>query len=286
MSSGFPGFLGAPSRSANFFVFKGPGTYQFTMPSANNYLADIFGAGGSGASAATTAASGGGGARNRLALPAFLIKPGMTANIIVGAGGASVTGGSGNGNTGGTSSFAVPAIRFLAEAYGGGGGGSVGGGGGGILSAGTNLGLGGMPNIRTNNSVITNLNYTPGSDYGGGTCDTANNGSSAIWGGASGSSTNVGPAPGASLYAGGGGGSGWGANRGGKSGAYSGQVTTALAVDGLLHALMGGAGSGGSSANTTGGNAFDGGFPSGGGGGTDSGTSGKGGDGLVVIYWW
>lgn len=284
MSSGFPGIPGAPMRSPNFQIFKTSG--NFIVPQAQNFIVDVFGGGGSGASSTGCAAGGGGGARHRTMIPALLVKAGMTIQVIVGAGGATVTGGLGAGNTGGKSSFGSPTIGFLIEAYGGGGGGViVGGGGGGIAGAGTSGGLGGFPNFRVSVGAIASLGWNASGDYGGANTDMTGTGYSAIWGGGAGSSTNMGTSAGASLYAGGGGAGGWSQWRGGKSGAYFG-VATANTVDGISHALMGAAGSGGTCAQSPGLNGCDGGFPSGGGGGTDSGTSGKGGDGLVVIYWW
>ncbi|MFZ6643279.1 hypothetical protein ACO0LL_26395 [Undibacterium sp. TC4M20W] len=282
--TGFTGFVGAAPRGAGFQVFKASGNFQ--VPMANYYLVDVFGAGGSGASIATYASGGGGGARHRSMIPAQLMKPGTVVPVIVGAGGGAVTGGVGVGNTGGKSAFGSLVLGFLIEAYGGGGGGNnCGGGGGGICGIGTSDGVGGFPNNRSSNGLITNLNWNAISDLGGANADPAGYGGNAVWGGGSGSSTNIGFAPGASLFAGSGGGGGWSQYRGGKSGAYSG-VVIANSINGILHALMGGAGSGGASAQSTSLNGYDGGFPSGGGGGTDSGTSGKGGDGLVVIYWW
>ncbi|MFZ2998918.1 MAG: hypothetical protein WA071_01100 [Undibacterium umbellatum] len=280
----FLGFVGAAPRGASFQVFRTSGFFQ--VPMADNYLVDVFGAGGSGASVATYASGGGGGARHRTMIPAQLIRPGLLVPVVVGAGGISVALGSGAGNSGGKSAFGKGALGFLIEAYGGGGGGvSCGGGGGGIAGGGTTSGVGGLPNIRSSNNSISNLNWNAFGDYGGANSEPSGNGGNALWGGASGASGNVGFFSGASLFGGGGGGAGWSQFRGGKSGEYSGQVTF-NSVDGVLHALTGGAGSGGTSAQSSGQNGCEGGFPSGGGGGTDSGISGKGGDGMVVVYWW
>lgn len=71
------------------------------------------------------------------------------------------------------------------------------------------------------------------------------------------------------------------------SGDYNGNVIRNK--DGVIGSLLLGSGCGGAS-NNTGLNVINsnGGFPSGGGGsvGVPGVPSGKGGDGLVVIYWW
>lgn len=294
MSSGFPGFLGAPNRSPNFQIFKTSG--NFILPQAQNFIVDVFGAGGSGAGGSTagsnsSSSGGGGGARNRQFFTKDAIKPGTNIPIVVGAGGAAITspGSAINGNDGGKSSFGSIAIGFLVEAYGGGGGTNAGAGGGGIASTGNSLGggEGGQPSIAGHN-IASGPNANASSDYGGahGYSSSSTNGGNAVWGG--GGSGNNGGNSGGSLFAGGAGGSFQ--RPAGASGQYqTGGSNSTPAQNGILHALQGGGGWGGRGATSAGTNGTDGGFPGGGGGGTDGTTStlsGKGGDGLVVIYWW
>ncbi|MBC3919158.1 hypothetical protein H8L32_16825 [Undibacterium sp. CY18W] len=301
--TGFSGFLGAAPRGAGMQVFRTSG--NFVVPEADWFIVDVFGGGGSGGATDYSVSGGvysggGGGARNRQLLSRNVLKPGVLMPITVGAGGAAISVASGTsavGVNGGKSAFGHALLGVLLEAYGGCGTGSSNNGGGGVFSAGTSYGLGGNPCTA----------YTPVSGSGAVTSNIANActdgggasvigfggsiylGGSTFGGGAAYSMGNAnGGSGGNSLYAGAGGASGSG--QAGFSGLFDNNgASFNRATDGVIGKLIGGGGNGGQS-NFNGSNqtSSNGGFPAGGGGAVSVPNifSGKGGDGLVIIYWW
>lgn len=301
--TGFSGFLGAAPRGAGMQVFRTSGT--FVVPEADWFIVDVFGGGGSGGATdyAVTGgvySGGGGGARNRQLLSRNVLKPGMLVPITVGAGGAAISvapGASAVGVTGGKSAFGHALLGVLLEAYGGSGAGSSNNGGGGVLSAGTANGAGGNPcttySPATGSGAVTSNIANACTDGGG--ASAVYFGGSFFLGGATfggGSAYSMGNAGGGSggnsLYSGAGGASGSG--QAGFSGTFdSNGASFPRATDGVIGKLIGGGGNGGQS-NFNGSNQANsnGGFPAGGGGAVSQPNilSGKGGDGLVIIYWW
>ena len=291
--AGFTGFPGAPSGKVQFQVFKTSGNWVCPKD-AQFFIVDVFGAGGSGSCGNSAGSNfqscgGGGGARQRAYFTAQALKPGTTVPVVVGAGGVSVVavGSYIGGNAGGKSSFGSVKLGLFVEAYGGGGGTSNGAGGGGIFSAGNSYssGMGGNPTIQ--GGSVAGINPNASSDHGGahGISSGSTMPGNAMWGGGGAGVQNGG---GGSVFAAGGGGAYQ--QNAGASGEYAnfGSYSTP-ANNGIFHALQGAGGWGGRGGSSPGANAVDGGFPGGGGGGVDGtagAITGKGGDGLVVIYWW
>lgn len=276
--------------SPNYQIFERSGS--FILPQALNFIVDVFGGGGSGGGgytggSASASSGGGGGARNRQFFTALTLQPGTNCPVVVGAGGAAVIspGSHVGGNTGGKSSFGSPALGIFVEAYGGAGGSGDGAGGGGIASAGSGR-IGGNPTI-SGNGLSGSINANASSDYGGahGWSHGLTSPGNAVWGGGGAGASNQG---GGSIFSAGGGG-GYQQNAG-ASGQYApGGSWSSSPKNGILRALQGGGGWGGRGANSPGANGVDGGLPGGGGGGVDGtvgAVTGKGGDGLVIIYWW
>jgi len=214
----------------------------------------LWAAGASGSRHANAGGGGGGGAYNEMTFSASQL--GATETITIGAGGAAITGSS-DGNVGGNSSFGS-----LITVYGGAAGiasGGNGGGGGGIESAGS-VGTGGEPFGGASGATAGT------SIFGGGGIDTdsAGNGGRTVYGGGAGGTggtAGTGGNGGKSTY-GGGGGAG-----GGQTASGSGGVS-----------VFSGAGGSNSSVDGT--------TPSGGGAGayTNKASSGKGGDGRVIVH--
>ncbi|MFZ6653789.1 hypothetical protein [Undibacterium sp. TJN19] len=302
--TGFTGFIGSPPKGAGIQIFKTSG--NFIVPEANFYLIDIFGGGGSGgatdyASNGIVYPGGGGGARNRQLFSKNICKPGLVLPVLIGSGGAPATSTTNInivGANGGKSSVGSPVLGVFLEAYGGCGVGSNCNGGGGVFSSGTASGFGGNPCVAYSpapGSGMVTSNVANACNDGGGASVVTFSGSfylgGAIFGGGAAYSigNSSGGSGGNSLYAGGGGASGNGWNAG-FSGAFDSSGTTfSRSINGEIGKLIGGAGNGGQS-NFSGSNSANsnGGFPSGGGGSVSvpGVPSGKGGDGLVVIYWW
>jgi hypothetical protein len=134
-------------------LFKTAGVYQWTVP-ANVWkvFVEVRGGGGSGAFGTLETGAGGGGAGgfSKRLVP---VTPGSVITITVGAGGASVTAASTNGNPGGTSSFGPHS-----SATGGAGGLVTGGAGGGYGSGGDFNGMLGSGNPPVRNSAGTGAN--------------------------------------------------------------------------------------------------------------------------------
>ncbi|WP_431080132.1 phage tail protein [Pseudomonas thivervalensis] len=134
-------------------LFKTAGVYQWTVP-ANVWkvFVEVRGGGGSGAFGTLETGAGGGGAGgfSKRLVP---VTPGTVITVTVGAGGASVTAASTNGNPGGTSSFGPHS-----SATGGAGGLVTGGAGGGYGSGGDFNGMLGSGNPPVRNSAGTGAN--------------------------------------------------------------------------------------------------------------------------------
>ncbi|EJL01667.1 putative phage protein [Pseudomonas fluorescens Q2-87] len=134
-------------------LFKTAGVYQWTVP-ANVWkvFVEVRGGGGSGAFGTLETGAGGGGAGgfSKRLVP---VTPGSVITVTVGAGGASVTAASTNGNPGGTSSFGPHS-----SATGGAGGLVTGGAGGGYGSGGDFNGMLGSGNPPVRNSAGTGAN--------------------------------------------------------------------------------------------------------------------------------
>lgn len=224
-------------------------------------IVDEWGAGGSGGVNET--AGGGGGAYSRLVFPLSAL--GATETITIGAGGPAVSA-SGNGNAGGNTTFGALSTIYGGGAGGGGGTNGGGGGGGGQNSAGGNgainsAGAGGGPLGGAAGS--TGAGGVAEMSGGGGGHAAGGNGGYAVWGGAGGSGMVSGSNAGNSKMGGAGGGGARAAtsNSGGTSEGGG----------------NGGAGGAGAAAGTAGSQ------PGGGGGASGSGTSGKGGDGRIIV---
>jgi hypothetical protein len=255
------------------------GSGSWSKPTTGNYQwvkIEIWAGGGSGGRSPSVypGGGGGGGAYNTITVPLSFLA--SSENYTAAAGGAARST-NGVGNIGGNASFSItnyPVKSATLLAFGGGGGGGTtttgsqsGGGGGGITSAGTSssggtgssIGIGGNPNIGTEDQVF------------GGTDGAASGvpAKSTIYGGGGGggaTSSATGGTPGNSVYGGGGGGS-----TSGSAGIAGGT------------SIFGGNGSAGV---PNAGTASAGQTPAGGGGGSEAGTSGAGGNGQIVLTWW
>lgn len=232
-------------------TFDASGTWTKPVGSFTSALIECWGGGGSGANRTTTGSAGGGGGGSYNFRQIAFSSLGSTETVTIGAGGAAVASSNANGNDGGTTSFGT-----WLSAYGGGGGSNAaaasnasGGGGGGLLS-GAALNVKGDPEgIAGNVGTKINAVGRGGGATGGGvnTSNVGADGGNSIMGGAGGGSTNSGGTP---------------ANNSGGT-------------------AMGG-GNGGAASST--GAATAGTQPAGGGGAARNGqTSGKGGDGRVIV---
>ncbi len=275
-SSSPVGIVWSPGSTPTVTSFLSSGTWSKPSFLSAAYI-EVWGGGGSGGNSTllTDAASGGGGgAYNVLFVNASIL--GLTELAMVGLGGASVTGAA-DGNPGGMTVFGVSS---LVSAFGGAQGvktatGAGGGGGGGIASVGVNS--------------ASNTNGGPGGGYARGVASVGGVGGDSTYGGGAGGSSD-----GTTCFSGGNavfGGAGGGASDDGDSAGGNGG-----------NSLFGGAGGGGGGAQSGANRAGIGGVsrwggngggsvagapgsvPGGGGAGNlNNGTSGKGGDGKIVI---
>jgi hypothetical protein len=265
-------------------VFTTPGTTMWTCPAGVTQITAIpTGAAGSGATGSgfeKGSAGGGGECRQMTQIP---VTPGNSYPVVVGAGGAAVTGSGVNGNAGGSSSFTGDgAVAVTAE---GGQGGTAGwdaqggeGGTGGTGGSGWAGGQGG-----------------PGSPYGGGGGSSAAPGAP---GNAGGSPSGAVAPPGGGAGGNAGSGSGTaGTAPGGGGGGTTGSGTSGAGANGQVilvypassgaptnagGAAVTGGGAGGQGGGSPGTAGSPGSAPGGGGGGADSsGSTVQGGDGAT-----
>jgi hypothetical protein len=260
--------------------FTGTGANTWTKPGSGTWaFIQCWAGGGSGASGANSSTIGGGGGGGGYKSAWILLsRLGGTETATVGAGGAAIAGTSTVGNVGGNSTFGA-----WLTAYGGGGGfmqassgaGSGGGGGGsnavGAVGASTSTGgaggavVGGVGGVSGTAAGDSSMG---GGGGGGSNASPGRNGGNSVnGGGGGGAAANGGTAgAGGTSTMGGGGGGGSGAAAGGAGGASE----------------AGGAGGAGGVSSTS--NGTDGTQPGGGGGGAmNTKTSGKGGDGKIVV---
>ena len=265
--------------SRRFFKFTSTsGTNTFSFPVDTTAQVLVVGGGGSGG----TRNSGGGGAGGLVYNQAYTFAANVLYTVVVGAGGASVTGNSisqgTNGNSGGNSYISAAGNGNIFSAIGGGNGGQPGGAAtGGSTGGGFNANAVAVSTANINASVSP---YTAGNvggnpngigqnaGGGGGAGSTGFQGSGSNGGnGGLGVAVNVTGV--STVYAAGGGGgapAGATAGAGGSSGVGgAGAVGTATALDGVPNTGSGGGGGG-----------YNGGT---------SGNSGAGGSGVVVISW-
>lgn len=253
--------------TTNTQTFNSSGTWTKPSGDYTSYSVQLWGGGGSGGRGGVGGEPGGGGGGGGYwEFTGAISELGGTETVTVGAGGAAISGFA-SGNPGGPTSF-TRANSTTITVYGGGGGGQptgasgAGGGGGG----GSIAGVGAVGSNATGGAG-------GGSDAGsgGGTSTTGGKGITGGGGGGGTATDAVGAngAGGSSVFGGGGGGAGAedsspGPGAGGTS-VYGGN---------------GGAGAFDASNGTAGSQ------PGGGGGGAETGTSGKGGDGRIIVTVW
>lgn len=247
--------------------FASSGTW--TKPTGISFAeVHLWGGGGSGGSHNNTTGGGGGGGGGYCFAQFATSLLGTTEQVNIGSGGASIAGGSTNGNAGGNTVFGASS---LLTAYGGGGGGAGsagtqggGGGGGGSLGIGA-VGAAGAGGVGGKPQVSAGIDNSMGGAGGGnGAAGGAGAADSGGGGGGGGGSSSGADSGGNSRYGGGGGG---GAQ---ASGGAGGGGTSKFG------------GSGGAGGN--GGAGVSGSVPSGGGGGSYNAASGDGKIGKAIIY--
>ena len=271
-------------------VFNTVGTTPWVAPAGvTQVFVEVWGSGGSGATG-NGSSHGGGGGGGEYSSGFLAVTPGNTYNIVIPAGGASVTGSGLNGNAGSSTTFTGDSgsitghgggAGILRASWQGGGGGS--GGSGSTAPTHFNGGSGGVSNPyggSGGSSAGSSAAGNSGSGYGGTTAAPTAGGN----GGASsnGSSASNGSVPG------GGGGGTTGSATSGAGGAGQVKLTYpggAPTNNGASAVTGGGAGGAGGGSNDTGGT--NGSQPGGGGGGVDQATTaqtgGSGGTGQIKI---
>lgn len=243
------GIIEALTPNANVQVFSTVANTIWNKPTGpyKMVMVQVWGAGGAGAKDTSGVAGGGGGGSYAEALLRIDLV-GSTGWANVGAGGNSQTNDGQNGADGQPSSFT--SNNFTLRGYGGAGGTLVGGGaGGGIFqNATSNVGVTGGAAGTTASDARNTFPDHPwggGSGSGGSSGSTAQYGGPALWGGAGGS---------------------------------GGSDTGTVFIGGISQ--FGGNGGRGNVASGLGEAGFQ---PGGGGGGTEDGTSGRGGNGMIII---
>lgn len=291
-SSGGSASPGSTPVGTGATVFTATGTTPWTAPAGvTQVYAECWGGGGS-AGTGGPSTNGGGGGGGEYAAAFITVTPGNSYNVVVGPGGAAVSGSTVSGNSGSSSTFTGDAGASV-TAHGGTRGLSAGTGGAGAGGTGSTAsvhfsgGPGGPANPYSGGGGASAAPGSPGGNgngYGSGGVAPSGGGN-----GGAGSGANISVNGTAGSAPGGGGGGTYGNTTTSGAGA-AGQVrltfpggaptnTGAPAVTG-----GGGGGNGGGSANTAG---SSGSQPGGGGGGADSaGTSeagGNGGTGKLII---
>jgi hypothetical protein len=197
-NSASPGIKwGAAGFNIQSFVSNGTWNKPSMVTAASRVLVQLWGGGGGGAGGGGRAGGGGGGAYIEGWFGASML--GITEQVYVGAGGASVLGGDVSGNAGNPTTFGSSSILFV---YGGGGGVSAGpnnsgGGGGGWYSVGDNGsssgtaypgsyggGTGSLVQLASPGGL--NTAAAPNGPYAAGGGGAGGNGGNAIYGGAGG----------------------------------------------------------------------------------------------------
>lgn len=264
---------GAPTIDTQTMTSTGSGD-SWDKPSGGQQYCHVqlWGAGGSGGKGASGSAAGGGGGGAWVEKHFLISALSSTEQVTVGAGGASQTTASTDGNAGGNTTFGVSGT--LVTAYGGGAGSgdaasaNGGGAGGGAVTA---------PGAPSGVTAVNTSAPDMWAGYGGAPITTgaaAVAGQPTFGGGAGG-----GGASGAATFANGAGGDSFNGGAGGGAGAEDSAPGAGAGGDSKNG---GDGGAGGFDAN----NATAGSQPAGGGGGSEEGNSGAGGDGKAVITCW